>query len=236
MDELHNIVDGIKASLYSFQDLKRKELAKTYYPTSMEVIGVVSANEKLVVQALRKHTSSFSVSEKLFIAKLLVETCIFECQHVAYEYVGRDKAFLQKLSESDINDLMQNLDNWVSVDSFGVYISGVAWRLGTINTEKIKGWWQSKDVWIRRLAIVSTISLNLKSRGGVGDSDRTLEICKLAVNDHEDMINKALSWALRELSKHTKKEVSDFMQRYEDQLHSRVKREVRNKLLTGKKN
>jgi len=233
---MQKIVADIKTSLLSFQDLKRKELAKTYFPTRMEVIGVVSADEKAIVKEMRVRTKPFEVVQKIELAKHLVQTNIFECQHVAYEYLGRDKHLLQELTNTDIDDLMHNLDNWVSVDSFGVYITGVVWRLGAIDTTKIKSWFNSEDVWIRRLALVSTVPLNLKSRGGMGDSDRTLEICRLAVNDHADMINKALSWALRELSKRSKTDVEEFIDCYETQLHSRVLREVRNKLLTGKKN
>ncbi len=49
--------------------------------------------------------------------------------------------------------------------------------------------------------MVSTVALNLKSRGGTGDTPRTLHVCEQVVDDHHDMIRKALSWALRELSK-----------------------------------
>ena len=94
---------------------------------------------------------------------------------------------------------------------------------------------KSDDFWIRRIAIVATVSLNQKARGGKGDVKRTLEICKIAVADHEDMINKALSWALRELTKIDKEPVKEFIEKYKDELHPRVIREVNNKLKTGTK-
>lgn len=72
-----------------------------------------------------------------------------------------------------------------------------------ISTEKVKGYLTSNDFWIRRIAVVATVSLNQKARGGHGDSKRTVEICRLVVDDHNDMIVKALSWALRELAKST---------------------------------
>jgi 3-methyladenine DNA glycosylase AlkD len=50
------------------------------------------------------------------------------------------------------------------------------------------------------------------------------------------MIVKAMSWALRELSKSDRQAVIGFLEDYQDQLHPRVKREVGTKLRTGKKN
>jgi 3-methyladenine DNA glycosylase AlkD len=82
---------------------------------------------------------------------------------------------------------------------------------------------------------VSTVALNVRSRGGKGDVARTLLVCRLLVDDHEDMVEKALSWALRELVVHDAEAVRDFIAQYEARLGSRVKREVGNKLSSGLK-
>ena len=50
------------------------------------------------------------------------------------------------------------------------------------------------------------------------------------------MINKALSWALRELAKREKELVRYFVEKYKDRMHKRVYREVTNKLEKGTKN
>jgi 3-methyladenine DNA glycosylase AlkD len=83
--------------------------------------------------------------------------------------------------------------------------------------------------------VVSTVALNLKSRGGRGDVPRTIDICTRVADDHDDMVVKGLSWALRELSKREKVPVRAFLNEHDDVLASRVKREVRRKLTTGKK-
>ena len=51
-------------------------------------------------------------------------------------------------------------------------------------------------------------------------------ICEKVVSDRDDMIVKALSWALRELSKSDKPAVEEFMEKYDSQLAGRVRREV----------
>lgn len=228
-------VTDIIASLESYADIDRVELGRRYHPTNMKILGVTNPNQKVILKELKALTKNTSFKDKIKLATKLVNTNIFECQHIAYEYLGKDNNVLANIQEQDVDTLNQNLDNWVSVDTFGIYITGKAWRNNIIPTEKIINYFYSNNFWTRRLALVSTVSLNLKSQGGVGDPDKTLEICKIAVNDHHDMINKALSWALRELSKSNKEVVFDFMEKYEKSLHSRVKKEVYNKLITGKK-
>jgi 3-methyladenine DNA glycosylase AlkD len=83
---------------------------------------------------------------------------------------------------------------------------------------------------------VSTVPLNNRARGGKGDAKRTLGICRLVVRDRHDMVVKALSWALRELSKRDPPAVSAFLDRHSQQLAPRVLREVKNKMRTGLKN
>jgi 3-methyladenine DNA glycosylase AlkD len=83
---------------------------------------------------------------------------------------------------------------------------------------------------------VSTVALNLKSRGGEGDTDRTLAVCRKVVDDRHDMIVKALSWALRSLVRFDREAVSEFIDQYRNTLANRVIREVEHKLVHGTKN
>ena len=102
--------------------------------------------------------------------------------------------------------------------------------------ELIHRWARSEDRWWRRAALVSTVALNVRSHGGTGDVPRTLAVCQRLVDDHDDMVVKAMSWALRELVVHDPGTVRRFLEQYGDRLAARVRREVRNKLTTGLKN
>lgn len=229
------LIEDTLATMTSLSDEKRKKLGYSYYPTQMEIIGVTNPNLQKITKALKQVSQSFSPEEKINLAISLVEKEIFECQYVAYSYLN-DKKIIERYTKEHIEALMLNLDNWVSVDTFSIHVLGKAWREKRYSTEKIIKLTKSTNHWIRRCAIVATIPLNLKSQGGKGDVYNTIMICKLFVNDHHDMIVKALSWALRELSKFKKAPVSEFIDAYCNDLHPRVIREVNNKLLTGKKN
>jgi 3-methyladenine DNA glycosylase AlkD len=233
---MKQLIKDILASLEELADPRRIEFARTSYPTRMKVIGVTNPNLKMVLREVKAQTRDYTVDEKLQLAKSLIQADVFEMQQMAYEYLDANKKVLKSLTKKDIEDLGKNLDNWVSVDYYAALVVGFAWREKLIGIERIKKYFTSDNYWIRRIALVATVSLNQKARGGTGDSEQTLEICKLAVDDHQDMITKALSWALRELAKVDKDPVLDFMNKYRDRLHRRVVREVTSKLETGRKN
>jgi 3-methyladenine DNA glycosylase AlkD len=89
--------------------------------------------------------------------------------------------------------------------------------------------------WWRRAALVSTVPLNLRAAGGKGVTVRTLRICGLLVEDRDDMVVKALSWALRELVFWDPNAVKGFLAELDTRVAARVRREVTTKLETGRK-
>jgi 3-methyladenine DNA glycosylase AlkD len=126
------------------------------------------------------------------------------------------------------------MESWDQVDSFATILAGPAWRAGRIGDADVARWARSNDRWWRRAALVCTTKLNVL--GTHGDARRTLLICKILLDDHDDMIVKAMSWALRSLSKRDPEQTVAFIESHQGRLHSRVVREVRNKLRTGLKN
>ncbi len=58
----------------------------------------------------------------------------------------------------------------------------------------------------------------------------------MLVADGHEMVEKARSWALRELAKRDSGSVEAFLAEYVAEIGARVKREVKNKLTTGLKN
>jgi len=170
------------------------------------------------------------------LALKLLEERAMEYRFIAYELICSHRPALQSLRANDLKRLGRGIDNWGAVDSFACYLAGPAWREKQIPDSLIHGWARSKDRWWRRAGLVSTVPLNNKARGGRGDAARTLRVCRMVIKDRDDMVVKALSWALRELAKRDAKPVQEFLEKYESRLASRVVREVRNKLKAGLKN
>ena len=234
--EDEKIVKWTIGELKKVVDQERLEWSKGYYPSSFEILGVKVPDLRNVRKELGRGLKGRPPEDFIRISKRLVDTKIFECQQVAYELLDSNKKALYSLTAGDLEDLMKGLDNWVSVDTYSGWIAGVAWRDGRLPDDVIEKWARSENRWERRTAVVCTIALNQKARGGTGDVDRTLWVCGMVADDRDDMVEKALSWALRELSKIEKEPVVHFMEKHDAVLPKRVKREVSTKLRTGKKN
>jgi 3-methyladenine DNA glycosylase AlkD len=151
----------------------------------------------------------------------------------SYELLNRHQPALEQLTTDDLLKLGKGLNSWSSVDCFAMYLSGPLWAQGRISDRMIATWARSKDRWWRRTALVSTVALS--RRGNADDLRRVLQVCTLLAADEDDMVVKALSWALREVAKKHPEEVRAFLEEHKHSLAARVVREVNNKLKTGLK-
>lgn len=154
---------------------------------------------------------------------------------LVYELVHHHAPSMTALDADRLLRLGEGMASWGDVDPFACYLSGPVWREGRVADAEIHRWAASPDRWWRRAALVSTVPLNNTARGGRGDAERTLVVCGLLHGDRDDMVVKAMSWALRELSKKDRGAVESHVEKYRDVLAARVVREVERKLATGLK-
>ncbi len=214
---------------------------KTTTETALEIIAEIQALPRRITPNIRavrcRYSKALQDAPGAFILNLAREILKSpgHCS-VAYELIHDHEDAFQSLNEEVVEELGQGINSWWTVDSFGRTISGPAWLARLVTDDLIHRWVNSQDLWWRRVALVSTVALNMRSKGGYGDTKRTLAICQALVADHEDMVVKAMSWALRELVPHDPMAVWEFLEIYSDVLAARIKREVRNKLNTGLKN
>ncbi len=68
---------------------------------------------------------------------------------------------------------------------------------------------ESKNVWKRRIAIISTFHLIKNNK-----FEDTMKISKLLLGDRHDLIQKAVGWMLREVGKKDRKMLLDFLDKH----------------------
>lgn len=151
------------------------------------------------------------------------------------ELMAYHKGALATLTAADVVWFGKGMDSWDKVDCYGGYIAGPAWRTGLIDDTLVHEWIHSPDRWWRRAALVCTVALN-RRESGKGDAARTLAVCKRLIGDRDDMVVKAMSWALRALAERDSEPARRFVNKHRERLAARVVREVENKLRTGLKN
>jgi 3-methyladenine DNA glycosylase AlkD len=235
--------------------VSRSTIKKNLRPTSCEefrgedvddlenqIVSSLAALTRPTTEAIRNVRRRFSSQLAEAPAQLIVALALQLVRHaavprfVAYELILYHPQALLSLKARSLENLGAGNNSWGEVDAFACYLAGPAWRERQVSDALITRWASSGDRWWRRTAVVSTVALNNKARGGSGDTGRTLMICKIVIADRDDMVVKALSWALRELSKRDPESVRTFLREHEGVLAARVVREVNSKLKTGLKN
>lgn len=188
------------------------------------------------IRALRKAWSAKlkpeSAADVIALAQALAERLPQEIKWVGYELIRHHRGAYDAVTQTELEGFAADLASWYAVDAFNTILLGPLWAKGRVSDALITGWTTSPNRWLRRSALVATGGLNSKT----GDPGRTLPICRALAADRDDMVEKALSWALRFLSQRDKPAVEAFMAEVGDTLPARVRREVATKLLTGKKN
>jgi DNA alkylation repair enzyme len=178
------------------------------------------------VAALRKTRRRWSATlhqsaadEVLSLGLELLER--FNHRWIAYELILFHPGAFSLVTPVLVERLAGQLGSWGDVDQFGVLVAGPAWRAGQIDDGVVHAWASRPDRWWRRAALVATVPLNVRSQGGRGDIPRTLAVCELLLDDRDDIVVKALSWALRELVVHDPDAVARFLAANAEQLARR---------------
>jgi len=98
-----------------------------------------------------------------------------------------------------------NIRDWDGVDSSAPYIVGPY----LLEREKklLYDLAISKNIWDRRIAIVSTLFFIRNNR-----VDETLKIAQMLLQDTEDLIHKATGWMLREVGKRDLSALKNFLE------------------------
>jgi len=140
---------------------------------------------RAVRREFSRRLSKATPEEVIDLALVLIRE--YGRRSVAHELVHHHRPALQSLGSGELEELGQGIDSWWAVDGFATLIAGPAWREDQVPDQVIDDWAHSSDRWWRRTALVSTVALNVKARGGAGDVPRTLRVCSLLVGDHDDM-------------------------------------------------
>jgi len=197
----------ILAQLLAQKNNKQAEILQRFFKTAKGQYGYGDIFLGIKVPIQRKIAKKFIDLPLSEIQKIIVSK-FHECRLTAlliltYQY---PKSTLKQQKEI-YNFFVKNIsciNNWDLVDLsspniFGQYLLNHS-RRPIYNLAK------SKNLWHRRIAIVSTLTFIRNA-----EFDDTLKLAKFLLKDKEDLIHKAVGWMLREVGKRDQKLLLNFI-------------------------
>jgi len=101
----------------------------------------------------------------------------------------------------------KHINNWDLVDVSCPKLIGK--HLANRNRQVLYKWAKSKDLWTRRISIVTTWWFIRQ-----GDLNDVFKISKILLDDEQDLIHKAVGWMLREAWKQDSKRTEIFLKKH----------------------
>lgn len=204
-----NIKDKIRSELKKSADPEKAKVLRRFFKTGK---GEYGEGDKFIgVDAPKMR----SVTKKYFCHISIEETSEFLKENGCHEermaaliilmlkYQNGTEAEKKKI----FNLYLKNtkfINNWDLVDVTCRDIVGA--YLLEKSRKKLYKLAKSKDIWERRIAIVSTFYFIQRK-----DLDDTFKIAEILLSDKHDLIHKAVGWMLREAGKRDKERLTKFL-------------------------
>lgn len=208
----------ILKEILSHKQNEKSEILSRFFKTGKGQYGEGDKFLGITVPLSRTIAHKYGTLELTDISKLL-ENKYHEVRLIALLILVHQykKSTVKTEKEKIVNFYLKNtkhINNWDLVDLSAHYILGD--YLLDNKREILLKLAKSKNIWERRIAIISTFAFIYKN-----ESKWTFRIIDLIMNDEQDLIHKACGWMLREVGKRVSE---DDLKKYLDANHSKMPR------------
>lgn len=160
----------------------------------------------------------------------------FEEKTLAAEILVLYKKYFSELTPKHFKNWLSELEGWCEIDTlcqstFGPNFFLTDWDKWEKMFETFS---KSKKIQHRRASIV-LLCKSIRESDDVRFRDTAIKNVEILKSEKDILITKAISWVLREMTKHHKEFIHEYIDTNESSLPKIAVRETRRKLLTGKK-
>ncbi|WP_394196258.1 DNA alkylation repair protein [Litoreibacter albidus] len=219
-----NVEDAI-AHLENLSDPAKAESLAAHHGVERPYLGVPTAK----LDELAKEWRGDDLNARLALAKGLWESNIHEGRICAAKLLTQARlrpddagawallvSWLADLDETAIADHVANAGG-----------KRVVWD--TSRLDEMDDWIASEHVWTRRAALAFTQPWTKQNKSKLEDEavrDRVLGWAALLAEDHDPLIQRAIAWWLRDLSRHDVPRVQAFLEEHSERMTRSARREA----------
>jgi 3-methyladenine DNA glycosylase AlkD len=226
-------INQFKKLLGQEADEKYKKGTSTTVPSALKHLGVRVPIVRKIAKEWVKENKEISEIEFLKLLQALWKQPVFEPRSLAQELLIANKKYWKKFDWKVGESWLNDVDNWVHCDVLSWQIFGFLVLWDKSHLKNLKSYLKKPGKWHRRAGIVSLLQL---IRQKEIRPDEVLVMIDEIIDDQDPMIQKAISWVLREMVRAGyDKEIEKYLAENKDKLAGYAVREVTNKLKTGLK-
>lgn len=202
-------INELKKTVKRYSSAEKANVLQRFFKTGKGEYAEGDIFAGLTVPTSRKIARKFKSLSYNDLSKLIKSKIHEERLIALFIIVGRMKKADAKEKEKIYKFYIKNskhVNNWDLVDLSAHKIIGEY----LFDKDKKQLFELAKGkLWERRIAVISTFNFIKKN-----DYKTTLKLCKLLLNDKEDLIHKATGWMLREIGNRDLNTEEGFLKRY----------------------
>lgn len=207
----------IRKELYALAKGRDPERVSRYFKTEEGSYGAHDRFLGVTVPELRVLSKKYHDLEfadiEILLASQFNEERLLALIILVNRYKKTEGALQKKIYQFYVKN-MDAVNNWNLVDLSARDIVGAQlWQEKTF--ERLNKWINSRNLWYRRIAVVSTHYFILQDH-----FDTTLQLAEKCFDDTEDLMHKATGWMLREVGKRNRKVLVDFLKEHQHKMPS----------------
>ena len=200
------MISGLIRELKSLKDPAQAKVLQRFFKTGKGEYGEGDVFLGIKVPVQRKVARKYFGLQLTDIRKLLASK-IHEHRLVALLILIQKYEYEEKTVYDLYLKKTRYINNWDLVDLSAPKIVGQ--HLLTRDRKVLYRLAKSRNLWERRIAIVSTFTFIRN-----GDYKDTLKLARLLLHDRHDLIHKAAGWMLREIGKRDQKILETFLKQH----------------------
>lgn len=221
IDDVDAFADTVARDLRALADPDYHRGLERVAPGIEGAIGVRSPVLAALVVGLRPSLTAASASEALWVAERLSRSDELEVRQLAIAFLRRSIVDDPERTWQLVRRLGRRASDWISVDSLGFLVAEGILR-EPYRWSEIEQLVFAESPWERRLAAAAVAELRTRARDLAArhvisspltslEVRRGLNVVRNLIGDADPNVQKALSWALRELAQVDRQQVAAFM-------------------------
>jgi 3-methyladenine DNA glycosylase AlkD len=203
-----DVVSQVRQELQENVDPNTKMYSRSFFKEEIKSLGIKVPVVNAIGKKFFRQIEHLSKETIFGYCEELLKSGYVEEAFVAYRWSD----YLKERYEPEDFEVFERwlstyVSNWAECDTLCNHTLGTFVEKYPEYVEKLKGWTQSQNRWVRRGAAVTLI---LPARKGLFLDD-VFEIADKLLLDGDDLVQKGYGWMLKEASKQHQQQVFDYV-------------------------